>query len=49
MLTKRPVHIPNEFFGQSRETLSVFMYDPIDGAPMACADLEDDRDLEGVL
>ena len=44
-----PVHIPELFSGQSRHSLSMIIYDPVSGAAMACADLEDDRLMDGLM
>lgn len=40
-----PVHIPADHTG----SLSVVMYDPLNSVPMVCADLRQDRTMEGLI
>lgn len=45
-----PVHIPDYHYGQDRNTLSMVMYSPTHpDVPMVCADLLDDRQLDGLV
>jgi hypothetical protein len=43
------LHIPATIEGQSIAQLSMVLYDPISGLKMICADLEVDRQLDGVV
>jgi len=45
-----PLHIPDYYYGQDRSTLSIVMYSPSHaGVPMVCADLENDRQMDGLV
>eukprot|EP00040_Diaphanoeca_grandis_P032724 m.199053 g.199053 ORF g.199053 m.199053 type:complete len:590 (+) comp32719_c0_seq1:401-2170(+) len=45
-----PLHIPDYYYGQDRNTLSIVMYSPThEGVPMVCADLLDDRQMDGLV
>lgn len=43
------VHIPDTHNGQSRTDLSLVLYDPVHDVPMLCADLVDDRVMDGLV
>eukprot|EP00039_Didymoeca_costata_P024191 m.9573 g.9573 ORF g.9573 m.9573 type:complete len:735 (-) comp4088_c0_seq1:1377-3581(-) len=42
-------HIPEQLDGQTIESLSMLLYDPRIDFPMVCADLEVDRQMDGIV